>query len=150
MHQGQTNRDEIGFIDREDLNRHEADIALGREDGAVPLKMVAPPIASCVEEADDISSLGMPAGNVRAFMPVAVETRQREVVCVGCAAVLAGDDVVDVEWQRVSRGRKLAVFAPAPGTLPNLPRQVGMHDYRWRRASRAFDWITASRFPTCR
>jgi hypothetical protein len=62
-------------------------------------------------------------------MPVAVETRKREVVRGGCAAMLTGDDVVDVEWQWISRGRQVAVFAAAPGPLPNVPHQIGTHSY---------------------
>jgi hypothetical protein len=62
--------------------------------------------------------------------------------------MLACDDVVDVKWQRISRGRQAAVLATVPGPLPNVPYQIGIHDYRRRRASRALDCITASRFPT--
>jgi hypothetical protein len=39
----------------------------------------------------------MPSGKVRPFVPVAVETRQGKVVRCGDAAMLAGDDVVDVK-----------------------------------------------------
>ena len=65
--------------------------------------------------------------DVWTFMPIAVETCQCEVVSGGRAAVLAGDDVVDMERQRVSRGRKLAVFTAAPRSLPYLPREIGIH-----------------------
>ena len=103
-----------------------------------------------MEKADDIASGGIPAGNVWTFVPVAVETSQGEVVSRLGAAMLACDDVVDVEWQRVSRDWQVAVFAAAPCPAPNLPYELRIHNYRRRRASRALDCITASRLPTCR
>ena len=102
LHQGYTNRDEIGFIDREHLHRNQTDVALRRQNGAVPLKMVAPVIRARMEQPDNFSSRGMPSRDVRPFMPIAVETCEREVVALGCAAMLTGDDVVDVERQRIS------------------------------------------------
>ncbi len=44
----------------------------------------------------------MSSRDVRTFMPIPVKTCGREVVCVGCAAMLTGDDVVEVERQRIS------------------------------------------------
>ena len=70
----------------------------------MPLKMVGPTIASGVEEPDDIARPRKPSRDVRSLVPIAVETSQREVVCDCFAAMLAGNDMVDVEWQRVSRG----------------------------------------------
>jgi len=81
-----------------------------------------------MEQTDNISGRGMPSRDVRSFMAIAVETGEREVVGVGCAAMLAGDDVVDVERQRVSRGRQLAVFATARSSLPHKPHEIGIHN----------------------
>ena len=81
-----------------------------------------------MEQPDDLSGREMPSRDVRTFMPIAMETCEREVVCVGCAAVLAGDDVVDVERQRVSEGRQSAVFATARGPLPHVPHEIGIHN----------------------
>lgn len=50
-----------------------------------------------MEQPDNSPSRGMPSRNVGPFMPIAVETCQSEVACVGSAAVLTGDDVVDVK-----------------------------------------------------
>ena len=128
MHESQANCDEICFVDREHLNRDEADLGLAGQCGAVPFEMFAPTIASWVEKTDDIASRRVPPGNVRAFMPVAVETCERKVINSSEAAVLSGNDVIDVKWQRVSRCRQVAVFAAAPCLLPDLSRKFGIHD----------------------
>jgi hypothetical protein len=128
LHQSQTNCDEICFVDREHLNRGEADVGLGGQNGAVPFEMFAPTIISRVKKTDDIAGRRVPPGNVRPFMPVAVETCERKVVCISEAAVLSGNDVINVKWQWVSRGGQVAVFATAPCPPPDLPRKFGIHD----------------------
>ena len=128
MHQSHANCDEICFVDREYLNRNEADLGLGGQKRAVPFEMVAPTIASGVEKTDDIASRRVPPGNVRAFVPVAVKTCERKVVNSSEAAVLSGNDVIDVKWQWVSRSRQVAVFAAAQCPLPDLPGKFGIHD----------------------
>ena len=55
-------------------------------------------------------------------MAIAVETCERKVVNSSEAAVLSGNDVIDVKWQRVSRVRQMAVFTAAQCPLPDLPR----------------------------
>jgi hypothetical protein len=122
VHKREPNCNEVSLIDREHLSCNEPDFALGRQNGSVPLKMVRPTIAPRVEETDDEAGRRMPPCDVRTFMPVAVEARKGEVVSGGCAAMLTGDDMVDMEWQWVPRSRQVAVFAAATRTLPNLPR----------------------------
>ena len=80
-----------------------------------------------MEEADDLAGLKMPSSYVRAFMPVAVETRKREVVRGSRTTVLARNDMVDVKRQRISRRWQMAVFATVARSLPNVPRQIGIH-----------------------
>jgi hypothetical protein len=56
-----------------------------------------------MKEADDIAGRTMPSSNVRAFMPVAVEARKREIVRGVSTTMLACNDVVDAATDRDSQ-----------------------------------------------
>jgi hypothetical protein len=65
--------------------------------------------------------------DIRTFVSVAVETRQREVVRHGLSSVLARHDVIELEWRPVQSLWHPAVFATPGGTLPDLVRQSLVH-----------------------
>lgn len=60
-------------------------------------------------------------------MIVAGEAGQAQIAGTGRAAMLAGDDVVDLEMQLVLFVVYLAVFAAAAGSLPNQFYQLSVH-----------------------
>lgn len=63
-------------------------------------------------------ALGIDAGGVRLLVEIAEATSQREIVRLGGAAVLASDDVFDVEADETSgRLRQPAVFATLGGIV---------------------------------
>ena len=64
-----------------------------------------------MQEAADFAAIGVDAGEVRAFVQIAVRAGEGEVVLTGDAAVLSRDDVLDVEWEHAALLRKPAVFA---------------------------------------
>ena len=84
-----------------------------------------------------------------------MEARHCQII-VGCgAAVLAGDDVIDLEGKPVVWIRNPAVLATMVGAQPNLLNQELVHgldeagpsDFSSRRA---LDCRIESRLPTCR
>ncbi len=84
-----------------------------------------------------------------------MEARHCQII-EGCgAAVLAGDDVIDLEGKPVMRIRNPAVLATMVRALPNLLNQELVHgwdeaepsDFRSRRA---LDCRIERRLPTCR
>jgi len=103
-----------------------------------------------MEQPDDISSRGMSPRDVRPFMPIAVETCQREVVRVGRVAVLTAMMWSMWNGSGVSRSEELAVFATAGGPLSHVPHEIGIHNLPATEGKPGLDWITASRLPMCR
>lgn len=74
----------------------------------------------------DASCRIMP-GDVRALVPVAVEAGQGKIVDGGGTSMLARDNVIDVKWQGIDGRWKVAVFAAAFGSLPDLPGHIQVH-----------------------
>jgi hypothetical protein len=63
-------------------------------------------------------------GDVWPFVAVAVQASQRQIVQLRFTAMLASDDVVNVERQRIHRRRKMAVFATFTRAGPDLLGEV--------------------------
>jgi hypothetical protein len=65
--------------------------------------------------------------DVRAFVPISVDTCQRKVIKFIHAAVLFRDDVVCLEWRRMHGRRKLTVFATSASPSTDVPSRLGVH-----------------------
>lgn len=88
-------------------------------------------------------------------MPIAVKTREREILKNAPATMLSRDYVIDMKRQRVDMSRKVTILASLLGALPDFPDNIPVHVCGRSAglalsASLALDLITASRFPTCR
>ncbi len=59
--------------------------------------MVLPPLTTWMEELDDFLRLGIDTGEIGAFVKVAVDTCESEILDIVGAAMLFGNDVLDVE-----------------------------------------------------
>jgi hypothetical protein len=108
-----------------------------------------------MEEPDQLPRVWIRAREVRAFMPIAMKTGQREVLKNSQPSMLARHNVIDMKGQRIDRRRQVTILAPILCALPDLPDNVPCHQWGRSsgfrlRASRALDCITASRFPTCK
>ena len=146
---------EVRIIDREHLNRDPANCRSCDHLGSGPREVLGPLVLPRVEQPHDLPGNRIASGNIRALVPIAVQASQGEIFETGGPPMLLRHDVIDMEWQRVSRRREPTVFAAAGGSAPNLPDQFLVHQlgpaggFR-RRATLALDCNTASRFPTCR
>ena len=114
-------------------------------------KCSPPIIFPRVEEAHGSAGFRIDPRNVRTLEAVAVRASQRQIVFHGLAAVLFGDDVVDLEGQRQRPVRHPAILAALGGPLPDAGEQLAIHwgsdfESNWR----ARDCITASKRPMCR
>lgn len=114
-------------IDFQDDDSCPPDGSAPDQDRAIPAKMPVPAMAARIEQFDDLSSLWINTRYVRAFMVVAGEAGQAQIAGTGRAAMLAGDDVVDLEMQLVLFVVYLAVFAAAARATPYQFYQFGVH-----------------------
>ncbi len=81
-----------------------------------------------MEQTHNFSSHRIPAGDIRTLVPVAVETRQREIGKVSLTLMLPRDDVIRLKREMIVRRGNPAVLAPAPCPAPNLVEQPWVHD----------------------
>lgn len=114
--------------------------------------MFRPDIAPRMKEANDFAAMRVNAGNVWTLEAVAMDASQGEVINIGGSAMLASDDVIDLEGRRVKPCWQLAILTLRSCSLPNLAYEifVQVSDYcaRLCSARRPLDCITAIRFPT--
>jgi hypothetical protein len=67
------------------------------EDRTLPCEMLGPAILARVKQSHELAGARIQAGDVRAFVAVAVVAGEREVRGDRLAAVLLGDDVIDLK-----------------------------------------------------
>ena len=108
--------------------------------GAVPDKVVLPTIGAWLEEPGDDPGVRVDTGEAGALPEVTFGRGQNEVLDAVGAAVLAGQDVLDVEPQRrVALGHP-AALAAEPGTVADeLPRRC-VHQFGEEGFSVAWAW----------
>ncbi len=91
-----------------------------REQGACPLKVLAPCVLSRVEKPYCLVGIMVTACDVRSLERVAVQTRVGQVLERRFALVLLGNDVVDLERKRRPTLRNLAILAAMPSPCSYL------------------------------
>ena len=79
-------------------------------------KVALPPLPSRVKKRDQLSSHWIAAGDVGAFVLIAVQAAPGEVLKHGSATMLLGDDVIDLEREGIVRGWHVAILARAGST----------------------------------
>lgn len=86
-------------------------------------KVIHPALLPRVEKLHDPSRLTIHCGEVRPFVPIAVQTRQRQVFRHRGTAVLRRDNVIDLMREKHIVFMHSAVFAPARRALDDLRAQ---------------------------
>jgi len=112
-------RKHFRVVDEQYQNRHSADLCPAFQFRTVPDEVIPPCICSRVEEANEFACLRIKPSNVGPFEAVAMDAGEGEIRLRTCAAVLAGDDVIDLKRSRMYRSRQLTIFASRAGSLPN-------------------------------
>ena len=113
--------DIVRVVDVEHLNRHSSHGGQSDQTRTAPAEMIDPEIASRMEERGDLPRLPVYARKIRAFAPITSRASYRQVADLRLAAMLLGDDVVDLERPRIERLRKSAVFATSLCSLSHAP-----------------------------
>ena len=90
--------------------------------------MIRPPIPPWVEEPRQGSVGWIETRQIRPFVPVAMQTSQRQIIRFCQAAVLARRDVVDVKSEGKEIRGKTTILAAISRSLPNLPNDVCIHE----------------------
>jgi hypothetical protein len=82
-----------------------------------------PNVGTRIEQWGDRTRGSIDSAQIRAFPPIAVEAREREVAAHSVAAVLARQDMVNMMRQRNIILMQQAVLAPLLCTLSDAPTQ---------------------------
>jgi len=94
-------RDNFGVVNEKHSDRRAADLTQSIQLGPVPDKVFRPRIAPRIEQTNDGPAIRIDSGDVRTLEAVAMYAGEGEILKSGCAPVLPGDDVVNLERCRV-------------------------------------------------
>ena len=95
---------------------------------SIPLKVLGPYVASGMEQTDNLLSIGIDTCYIRSFETIAVDARQREILKLGLAPMLPGDDVIYLERRRVKRRWQLTVLTTIRCTLPDSSNEISVQN----------------------
>ncbi len=116
----------------------------------IPAEVIGPRTGPRIEQRDDVSRGGLDGREVAAFVEITLGAREAEVLEIGSATVLRGDNVVDVESQRVVCLGNLAVLTPASSASMDSSTQckADSHQPSCLSISRALDFRSARTLAT--
>jgi len=121
-------RKQIFRIDVQDVNRGSTHGGLAVQVEAVPLEMLVPAVTPRREQLRNPGGFGINPGEVGAFVKIAVNASESQVVEVVGATVNLGEKVFDVEnGQRRILRLKLAILTPVAGSFPNARSGLRIH-----------------------
>lgn len=109
--------------------------------------MLQPLVCSWIEQTDNLARFLNASRNIGPFEAIAMYTSQREILVFRGAAMLAGDDMVNLKWRWMNTGRQLTVLTTPIGALPNSTDKLRIQ-CACCNARRALDWIVAIRLLT--
>jgi hypothetical protein len=73
-----------------------------------------------MEKLNQFSIQRIKTSQIGAFMPIAMQTSQRQIVQSSKATMLAWNDVINVEVEGEKSGSKMTLLAAVGRSLPNL------------------------------
>ncbi len=89
--------------------------------------MLTPTIGPWMKKRHQFSALTIPARYIRPFVPIAGRTGERQISLLGLAAMLLGDNMIDLKRKRKNGLRKPAVFTPVLCPVPHSPSEIAIH-----------------------
>ena len=118
-----------GIVDPEYVNGRTPDRGDANQDGTVPSKMVGPLLTTRMEQWNYLPSLRIDSGQVWPFVAIALRTTERQVIRLGRAVVLFGNDVINLKTPTVLVLPELAILTAIGSTDAYELLQRTVHDY---------------------
>lgn len=106
------------MVHPEHIDRRPADCRAADRGAALEAEMIVPFVPSRMVEPRHLAGRRVTPGQIRSLVSVAVVTRYGEIACGRGSAMLAGDDMVDLEGRLRTGSRQAAVFTPPARSLP--------------------------------
>lgn len=113
--------DVIRMVDVQYLNRHASHRRQSQETRPTPSEMIAPAIASWVEQGGERSRPEVDSREIWALGSVASRRGQREVSALRLAMMLFGDDMVDLKRPWIERLRQTAILTESLRSVAHSP-----------------------------
>jgi hypothetical protein len=114
-------------IHGKDVNRRSSYLGKAENPPAVGGEVLRPFISARIEKSRQVAGAGVYAGEVRAFMMVAVVASESEVGHVIGAMVLQRRDVLNMEGDHVMPLVDLAILTAVAGPRANVTTGLGVH-----------------------
>lgn len=115
LDQQTTHGNGVSTVDLQQIDRCASGRRLGQKPSAFPGEMLVPLLPPWMKQGDDLAGIGIDPRQVRPFVAVAVAARESEVFQYRGAAVLLGDDVVELKRQCREGFWEAAVLAAVTG-----------------------------------
>lgn len=109
--------DGISPVEAQCLNRRPPGRGASNQHRAVPVEMICPPLPARVEQQFDSLGLRVNARQVWPFEAITERTGQREIFQLGWAAVLLGDDMIQMKRDFREQLWEVAILAAMPGPI---------------------------------
>jgi len=74
-------------------------------DSSLKSEVLAPQVSSRVKQTRDFASHWIPVSDIRAFVPIAVEAGQDQIINLGSTVMLSCNDMIDLKRKTVIRKR---------------------------------------------
>jgi len=115
-----TERDAVGIVHCEDLDRRSSHRGFADEHRSFPPEVLRPAMPSWVEQSSELFRPWIDSSEVRPLVEVASQAGEGEVA-EGCStSVLLCNNVLDLKRREVMGFREAAVFAATSGPPPNM------------------------------
>jgi len=111
LHQQTTYGNGIGAVDLQQMDRCATGRRLGEKSSAIPTEMLIPRLPPWMKQRNNLTGVRVDPREIRPFVAAAVAARESQVLQYGGAAVLLGDDVVEVKRQFSERFREATILA---------------------------------------
>lgn len=120
IHQLLAQIDAEGIIDGENLDRGSPHGGSADEYRPLPTEMSRPAMPSWIEQARELSCLGVDAGEIWPLMEITAEASVGEIAKSVSTPMLLGDDVFDLKRREDVGFGKAAIFAASGGALADF------------------------------
>ena len=121
--------DDGRIIDRQHKDRGSGRARTTDKNCTLPQKVPLPLLRAGMKESSQLPREGIEARNVQSLVLVAMQATPSQVVENRGTAMLLGDDMVHLKWQRIVSVRHSTVVTAITRHLPNLFQQQPIHAF---------------------
>lgn len=118
----------VGVVHCQRRHGRPADIGLARQANAFSTEMLVPTVAPWMKQSREQARKRIDAGDIRSLVAIAVAACERKITFARLAAVLGGNDVIDLKAKPPRGLRHSTIFADVRRPLADEAIEICVHD----------------------